>query len=119
MWAADMFLEQGMLTENTLLKIINNFLCLQVLKILLSDFCRDVESLVLSKMSRVPGLPSVLWQCHDCTFTSKNRHNVFDHVESKHVEHEGYLCQICNKTCPTLGAFRKHTSRNHGPSKQF
>jgi len=83
------------------------------------DANKDVESLVFSKMSRVPGLPSVLWQCHDCTFTSKNRHNVFDHIESKHVEHEGYMCQICNKTCPTLGAFRKHTSRNHGPSKQF
>jgi len=84
-----------------------------------TDANKDVESLVCSKMSRVPGLPSVLWQCLECPYTSKNRHNVFDHIESKHVQHEGYLCQLCNKTCPTVSAFRKHKSRNHDPVKQY
>jgi len=84
-----------------------------------TDANKDVETMIFSKMSRVPGLPTVLWQCLECSFTSKNRHNVFDHVESRHVKHEGYMCQICTKTCPTLGAFRKHMSRNHGPPKLF
>jgi len=102
--------------ENTFLKITNESFCSNYLSI---DFYVDIETLVFSKISRVPGLPMVLWQCLECTFTSKNRHNVFDHVESKHVTHEGYMCQLCSKTCPTVGAFRKHMSRHHGPPKQF
>ena len=53
------------------------------------------------------------WRCLECSYTSRNNHNVFDHIEAKHIKHAGYFCHLCHKTCPTKSAFRMHNKRNH------
>jgi len=74
---------------------------------------KDLESVINSKMAKVPGTATVLWQCLECDYTSKKNLNVFEHIESKHIQHEGYYCQLCNTTCPTKSAFRMHKKRKH------
>jgi len=83
------------------------------------DGNKDLESLINSKMTKIcaSGNSPSVWQCLECPYNSKNNHNVFEHVESKHIQHEGYFCQVCNKTCPTKSAFRMHNKRNHDPAK--
>ena len=49
-----------------------------------------------------------VWCCHECPYRSPLKHNMFEHIESKHVQHNGYLCDFCEKICPTQGALRKH-----------
>jgi len=51
--------------------------------------------------------------CCDCSYSSSNRRNVINHIESKHVTTGGAICQICKKLCPTREALRKHFSRSH------
>jgi len=84
-----------------------------------ADGNKDIESLINSKMAKFPACGSTpsVWQCLECPYNSKNNHNVFEHVEAKHVKHHGYFCVICNKTCPTKSAFRMHNKRNHDPAK--
>jgi len=74
---------------------------------------KDLESVINSKMAKVPGTSTVLWQCLECDYTSKKNLNVFEHIEAKHIQHEGYYCQLCNTTCPSKSAFRMHKKRKH------
>jgi len=74
---------------------------------------KDLENVINSKMAKVPGTATVLWQCLECDYTSKKNLNVFEHIESRHIQHEGYFCQLCNTTCPTKSAFRMHKKRKH------
>jgi len=74
---------------------------------------KDLQYVINSKMAKVPGTSTVLWQCLECDYSSKKNLNVFEHIESKHIQHEGYFCQLCNTTCPTKSAFRMHKKRKH------
>ena len=51
--------------------------------------------------------------CTECSYSSTNRRNVVNHIESKHVTTCGVECSVCKKTCPTREALRKHIARNH------
>lgn len=53
------------------------------------------------------------WQCQQCSFSSKQRHHVKNHIESKHIESGGFLCQICNAICRTRQALTMHNFRKH------
>jgi len=78
---------------------------------------KDLETVINSKMTKVPGETCSVWQCLDCEYSSKLKHNVFEHVESKHIQHEGYYCYLCNKSCPSQSAFRMHNKRKHNQLK--
>ena len=53
------------------------------------------------------------FQCCKCDHTSKQRQNMVNHVESKHVHHEGVVCPFCQKHFATRQAHRMHHSRVH------
>jgi len=59
----------------------------------------------------------VVWRCADCGHQTKFRTSLFEHVESKHVESSGYICQFCLKLCRTRNALRSHINRQHNSSK--
>jgi len=76
-------------------------------------FYLDLEVLINSKMTKVHNGTSSIWQCIVCEYVSKQKHNVFEHIESKHIQHEGYYCYLCNKRCPSQSALRMHNKRKH------
>ena len=51
------------------------------------------------------------WFCKICSFQTGNKSHMQEHVEAKHLSHDGYLCQICNKTYKTKASFRGHAYR--------
>jgi len=53
------------------------------------------------------------FQCAKCDHTSKQRQNMANHVEAKHVQHEGVVCPLCHKHFATRQAHRMHHSRVH------
>merc|ERR550519_589637 len=59
------------------------------------------------------------FQCTECEHVSKQRPNMVNHVEAKHVQHNGVVCELCNKHSTTRQAHRMHQHRAHGvqPSK--
>ena len=63
------------------------------------------------------------FQCAKCEHTSKQRQNMVNHVEAKHVQHEGVSCPLCHKHFATRQAHRMHHSRVHsynsGPNMWF
>jgi len=78
-----------------------------------SDTNKGLEDLINSKMTKVPGETFNFWQCTVCEYSSKKKHNMFEHIESKHVQHQGYYCYLCNKSCPSQSSFRMHNKRKH------
>jgi len=60
----------------------------------------------------------VVWRCADCGHQTKFRTSLFEHVESKHVESSGYVCQYCFKHCRTRNALRSHINRQHTSSNK-
>lgn len=73
------------------------------------DFVTEIQS----KMFRVSGESSAVWQCSECSYSSKVKCNMTQHIEARHIQHAGYYCFICNKTSPSKNAFRMHNKRNH------
>ena len=53
------------------------------------------------------------FQCSVCEHSSKSRQTMENHVEAKHVETQGWHCDICNKICPSKNAYKVHFSRHH------
>ena len=54
-----------------------------------------------------------VWQCSVCSYRSPKKSNVFDHVEAKHVESDGYECSACGYYSKTLQSYKSHVKRNH------
>ena len=67
------------------------------------------EEMINSKMWKGEGQ----WACTDCDYTSKKKDHVYEHIEAKHVQGPGYMCQQCDKVCPTRKALRHHLGRYH------
>ena len=90
-----------------------NFLyCLETWDIILI-LVTGHEEMINSKMWKGVGH----WACTDCEFTSKNKSNVFEHIEGKHIQGPGYICPECEKICPTKKALRHHLARHHPKPK--
>ena len=71
---------------------------------------RALDTEISSLMTR---LDSGIFQCLMCEYQSKIKQSLQYHIESKHVNSPGHICQICNKVCPTKNALCLHRSRNH------
>ena len=57
-------------------------------------------------------LPSNLWACTKCDYVQVLKKNVYQHVDSKHMDFQ-YPCQECDKMLPTRHALREHFRRLH------
>jgi hypothetical protein len=55
--------------------------------------------------------------CLTCAHFAKNRRDLYEHVESKHVEGAGHNCPVCDKFCRSRNGLRTHMCRYHGSSK--
>ena len=97
---------------------------LQGLRLLPGQVRKEVRDLIPSRGDKPadmhagmvktdPSLGPSLWLCIECSYTSKNNSNVYEHIEARHVGSSGYFCSICDKTCPTRNAFRIHNIRYH------
>ena len=71
-----------------------------------SEMSALLEPEILSKMARGASEASA-WVCLECGYQSKKSH-VMEHVESKHVDHPGYVCPLCPKVFQTRGSLRQH-----------
>ena len=85
--------------------------CLK-LNIIMSDWI-NLSAAVETYVSRAMGdNGSSLWRCVGCGYESAWKHNLFKHIDSKHLS-EGHYCPICAKYCPSKNALQKHVKRNH------
>ena len=70
-----------------------------------------VTAEVLSKMFRDEAIG--MWKCLNCEWQTKFKTRMFEHVEAKHVETDGYLCALCDKYLPSLKSWKQHKFKNH------
>ena len=84
--------------------------CCEILGDLEISNVRALDAEISSLMTR---LDSGIFQCLECDYQSKHRQSLQYHIESKHVNSPGHICQICHKVCPTKNALCLHRSRNH------
>ena len=73
------------------------------------DVAEAVDIAVSSQMVKCEGV----WKCMACGWQTKFKTRLYEHVEAKHVETNGYTCQICQKFCPTQKALKMHRSKYH------
>ncbi|XP_023319830.1 protein abrupt isoform X9 [Eurytemora carolleeae] len=54
------------------------------------------------------------WSCIDCGARDKNKNNIMEHVESKHLVYTAhYTCPTCGTLCKTRKALRCHIGKHH------
>ena len=46
------------------------------------------------------------FQCSECGHFSKQKPNMVNHIEAKHVKHAGILCELCHKRLVGIYMFR-------------
>ena len=56
---------------------------------------------------------SGVWLCLDCDYSHTSKQRVMFHIEGKHVNSPGHMCEICQKMCATKIALNLHRSRYH------
>jgi len=59
------------------------------------------------------------WTCLVCSYSTRHKTNMFQHVEAKHVQTEGYNCPFCQKFCPNFKSLKNHKSRCINKSPQI
>ena len=84
--------------------------CCKILGALSVSTVGTLDAEISSLMTR---LDSGAFQCLECEYQSKHRQSLQYHIESRHVNSPGHICQICQKVCPTKNALCLHRSRHH------
>ena len=64
----------------------------------------DVDAEIKAKMTK----EGRTWYCTDCDYSSNHNGHVYEHIESKHVIHDGYVCQYCQKVLKTKASAGRH-----------
>jgi len=71
------------------------------------------KDIVNSMLSRLASELGSIWQCNECFYNSRVKTNVVEHIESQHMESEGFICSECNKVCPNKKSLRNHIYQRH------
>ena len=58
-------------------------------------------------------LESGLYNCTICDYQAKTKQRMENHIEAKHSDSPGYICDICQRFCPTKNALFIHKTRHH------
>ena len=61
--------------------------------------------------SQIGKLDDGSWTCLVCAYSTHHKTNMFQHVEARHVQTEGYHCLLCQKFCPNSKSLKNHKSR--------
>ena len=77
----------------------------------LGAFWEEIQRRIFPLSDIEPG--NTRFGCTDCEHTSRDKHAMSLHVESKHVQSSGYTCPICSKFCLSRNAWHLHKSRYH------
>jgi len=72
-----------------------------------AELAKGIENTIEENMVKDGGT----WFCQVCPFQSGRKSHMQGHIEAKHLSHDGYLCQTCNKTYKTKNSFRVHAIR--------
>ena len=54
-----------------------------------------------------------VWACTQCDYVAKQKVNLGNHIEAKHIQSNGYNCYHCGKLYPSKNALSSHVSRYH------
>ena len=76
---------------------------------LYSDTLEGISEIVLSKMIK----EDRMWKCLDCEWQTQYKTRLFEHVEAKHVETDGYMCKPCGKHLPSIKSWNQHKFKYH------
>ena len=83
--------------------------CISSILNFILDETQAINDAVVSQMQKCDGF----WRCLTCGWETKLRARVWEHVEAKHVETNGYACPLCGKFCSSKNALKLHKSKYH------
>ena len=85
---------------------LNLILCREILVF------EELDRIIRTKMMK---MDTGDFSCLDCPYITRSKSIMLNHVESRHVDYGGVVCQLCLKVLPTRQALRMHKSREHRP----
>ncbi len=59
------------------------------------------------------------WRCLACGHETTRRHNLVRHIETRHTQNPGVVCDICSIVCPNKSALSMHVFRKHKNAVQL
>jgi len=78
---------------------------------LFTHFCLFEEYGNLEVLANMQKTDAGNWTCLACSYSTSHRTNMYQHVEAKHVQTEGYSCPYCTKFCPNFKSLKNHKNR--------
>lgn len=57
------------------------------------------------------------WQCVQCSYTTKNKTHMTEHIDAKHITRAGLPCMYCLKICPNVKSLKNHVYNQHKEKK--
>ena len=76
------------------------------------------SDLLAAVKSRMQKLSSGMWSCTECGYATNYYTALTNHIESKHIETDGFVCEFCQTFCPTRNALKSHKHRKHRAEKR-
>ena len=73
------------------------------------DESAAIDQAVLSQMTKLDSG----WHCLACGWETSHKTRLYEHVEAKHVQTNGYSCPICEKVCQSKNALKCHRYKYH------
>merc|ERR1712129_467580 len=70
-----------------------------------ADGNKDLLAAIKSRMQK---LPNGMWSCTECGYETNYYTALTNHIESKHIETDGFVCEFCQTFCPTRNALKSH-----------
>jgi len=58
------------------------------------------------------------WQCTVCSYVTKNKTHMAEHIDAKHIERSGLPCPYCFKICPNVKSLKNHMYNQHKKKQQ-
>jgi len=72
-----------------------------------AELAKGIDKAIEENMFKDAGT----WFCKACSYQTTSKSHMQEHVEAKHLTHDGYFCQSCNRTYKTKNTFRSHSYR--------
>ena len=73
------------------------------------DESAAIDQAVLSQMTKLDSG----WHYLACGWETSHKTRLYEHVEAKHVQTNGYSCPICEKVCQSKNALKCHRYKYH------
>ena len=83
----------------------------------LIDHIKEIHNGEKQDPSPKSALVNQMFMCTHCTYTTKEKHNLRNHISAVHEKKKPFLCEFCTYAASCRGSLNKHVKLVHDKTK--